>query len=706
MNRPQQKLSQAFLLGALVASSIGCAPSSVEPLPDLVVVKRDVADAGSAGSFALGLKRDQLAKRYFFTAYLTQVYPRAETGFYTLGTRVVSFESQNDKLLVFDVDARKKASSVADPQVLVEAYPVIDAPESLPNAKDYVVIDPSAGLNRFNLVSDNFSRWYDLGRFEIDVSSTQNFKTLSDGVSFEQVFSGSGLAASAANTGALEYNPYRLSGTARVTLRAYVEGQGYLPSGLPDRPYYFTSDVRLVPNEARSEVNPVKWNLTPSTRITWKIDRALTELQADPRFASVRLLRAMKAGVENWNAAFGRPVLSAELAAVGDSSGDDDTNFLVIDRDAEFGYAFADWRSNPNTGEIRGASVYFSSSFLEFGDAVFETDPAQFVAKLERLRSLAKPVRAFSLGWSGLPSHRACDLDLGALVEGLARRGPASAPSGAGRRTKSEKIEAYVTFVVMHEIGHTLGLRHNFQGSLLPVSSSVMEYVVEDQAIELAGPQAYDRDAVRWLYRLSRDLPAQPFCTDEDTEFDPLCTRFDATASPLEAWDGAYYALDAEGFALGLGPEPEGTLNAMLKWVRVGTPEQQAQAWDLVVAPALTPPLGAQPQNVDAMVGKIFRRLYLDEADARGRFTANPPPQPFVTNQARLELVNEARSFETRRVMIDVLKAQQTLAAYQALLWAKAAITGARAGMTGTQADLSDDLLARVTAAMSPYFLK
>jgi predicted Zn-dependent protease len=46
------------------------------------------------------------------------------------------------------------------------------------------------------------------------------------------------------------------------------------------------------------------------------------------------------------------------------------------------------------------------------------------------------------------------------------------APGAAGR-TGIQMVEDYVAGVVLHEIGHTLGLRHNFKGSLVPPSASV-----------------------------------------------------------------------------------------------------------------------------------------------------------------------------------------------------------------------------------------
>ena len=73
--------------------------------------------------------------------------------------------------------------------------------------------------------------------------------------------------------------------------------------------------------------------------------------------------------------------------------------------------------------------------------------------------------------------------------------------------TGKEFLEKYLTQVILHEVGHTLGLRHNFKGSLSV--SSVMDYNAEADAVRLDKPGAYDVAAVRYLYGLSAAAPTQ-----------------------------------------------------------------------------------------------------------------------------------------------------------------------------------------------------
>jgi len=106
--------------------------------------------------------------------------------------------------------------------------------------------------------------------------------------------------------------------------------------------------------------------------------------------------------------------------------------------------------------------------------------------------------------------------------------------TGDDRRTKKQKVEAFLTHVTVHEVGHTLGLRHNFAGSL-DNQSSVMEYIDDVEAVDVGRdhPGPYDAAAIRFLYGLSPNVPTSLFCTDEDTRVDPDCAQFDTGAQPL-----------------------------------------------------------------------------------------------------------------------------------------------------------------------------
>lgn len=114
---------------------------------------------------------------------------------------------------------------------------------------------------------------------------------------------------------------------------------------------------------------------------------------------------------------------------------------------------------------------------------------------------------------------------------------------------------------LLHEIGHNLGLRHNFAASsdvanfYKPVeiqqsgqklmrqwtSSSVMDYLSFDEDV-LAVPGPYDVAAIQWGYtdrvqKVDGKQRSFRYCTDEDlhTTSDPFCAQFDTGYDPQNA---------------------------------------------------------------------------------------------------------------------------------------------------------------------------
>lgn len=667
-------------------------------------------------SFYLAVNRKVLGERWFLSAYIKQFFPGAVNygAARSLGTRVVSFKVQNGKLFVFDVDDRKKTSDTFDPEVLVEAYPIV-AEQTVwsgwSNLDKYVVIDPAAGLNRFGVLSDAYAAGSSPEHFEVDLAFLQRFRSLADGCTWEQVFTGHGEIADSTAAMKGERNAFRASGTLGLALRRYREGAGYQQTTLPPKEHYFRSDLRLVPNEGRTTQVAVKWNIHPGMQpIEWIIDSQVAAVAAEPRFAGYDIVGAIRRGVENWNQVFGFTALTARLSQPGESYADDDKNFIVFDKDPTYGAAFANWRTNPNTGEIRGASVYFNAVWLEGFDR-FEDDPTPGATNQPRVR----------LVWDAIPEQPLCDLPAPRarreLFDGAV---PPVAGDPQAQLTGAQKFENYITHTILHEIGHTLGLRHNFKGSLVAPTSSVMDYVLDDPAVATPTPQPYDREAVQYLYGLAATLPTAAFCTDDDTRRDPDCARFDDTDDPLAKYWGPLYTPVLEAYlAARSNVQPNNTLNNVLKYVRAGSAAKRAAAFALatsgVRAPldpaavaALQPGRGAR---VDAIARKILARLYLDPAEQRGDFTADPPASDAAFNAALLaelrgNLVNQdrLRSFATRRVCVDILKKLQTQAAYQVLVEARAALASERLTLSPIDAALLDDLAARIDAATSPYF--
>ena len=290
-------------------------------------------------------------------------------------------------------------------------------------------------------------------------------------------------------------------------------------------------------------------------------------------------------GVNDWSKAFEaagfRDAVRAELLPEG--ADPEDLRYPTIrwNTSDEPGYgAIGPSITDPRTGEILDADILVEASMIQGFRRSWKTlvTPAQALGATlgtdEQGNALAadpgRPGREHALFGPSLAAQ-------GGLLRAMLVASGELAPEAA---VPSEMVGQAIGWVTMHEVGHTLGLRHNFRSSSdTPleklgdrawleehgVFSSVMEY----PTINLAGrpggrvyyntgPGSSDRWVIAYGYtpsdtaarRLAREgaRPGHAFGTDEDAygpaALDPSVAIFDLSADPL-AWGKERAALVA-----------------------------------------------------------------------------------------------------------------------------------------------------------------
>lgn len=390
---------------------------------------------------------------------------------------------------------------------------------------------------------------------------------------------------------------------------------GYQQRVADDRVGHFLTAIKDFSNDSRDSayvryIN--RWRLDRVDGSAWKEGAKLVPPKKKIVFWIERSVpdeyrAAVREGILEWNKAFEKIGFRDAIEVRQQESEDfdpEDVNYNTFRWiTSDLGYAMGPSRANPFTGEIFDADIIFDASMIRYykgvqlvykNDRGLLEEPASLIqasrdslaipnSPLTRsegswnVRSLAKEdadqlsrMKAIRMGLCQCASHKHSELHLALMT--LAARTNLK----PGDKLPEELVLQAIKETTMHEVGHTLGLRHNFKASTMlkneqlhnteitrkqGLTGSVMDYSPVNLAPKgvkqgdffttTIGP--YDYWAIEYAYKpmtggtdgevadlkkiAARGAEAGlDYGTDEDlfTTNDPLVNQWDLGSDPMK----------------------------------------------------------------------------------------------------------------------------------------------------------------------------
>lgn len=221
-----------------------------------------------------------------------------------------------------------------------------------------------------------------------------------------------------------------------------------------------------------------------------------------------------------WNIAFGFEAFRVEIAPDNVDIGDPRYNVVkwVNGLEKEIGWAgIAQTMVDPVSGSVVATEILINGDFVHSGLSSLASYTQDAATEFKALKGTI----------AGVP-----------VVEAAGENPMLAFFTDVTQPNTQEYVKGYYFNLIMHEFGHSLGLRHNFAASTKldtdGLSSSVMDYLPYAASSNKETIGSYDFAAIRYGYFNEIPVSPQVFCTDGDIEDRMDCNQGDLGNKPVD----------------------------------------------------------------------------------------------------------------------------------------------------------------------------
>lgn len=499
-----------------------------------------------ADKFLLAIPKGAFGKDYLFTA---SIIPQAQAATSTgLAAKIVRFELFPDGVDLYESTKGLVVTEDLPARRLLATFSIVR------QDRDEVVIDFNRGMRRV------FTQAWTSDGF--DMAQRDRVLEVPEGRVFEMRQQEGRLiirqSVQARNRQGDQNLEQRLE--VRYFLSPYKQGAcDAKEPNIADTRYtrYFQTEGRIEPGTGRISGRIARFDIRQPVVFHYSAN------------TPAEYVEAVKDGILYWNRAFGKEVIQVKKAPEGVTAPDAKLNIIQWVPWDNAGFAYADVLMDPLTGESGHGQAYITSVFA-FGGKARARALLRAMLDLSEAKKDDKKGSALRLGVPFLETAPGCQVDPQTFAQQMAQGlQELLASDELTDQTVLRISQDYVRETVAHEVGHVLGLRHNFAGSLAATlsrkelddwfkdyivgksvaaytnkipSSSMMEYTVFKGAVFVGWrmrnnpePLPHDRAAIGWGYFDSDEARTNKmfFATDQDAGAFGDVRTFDYGTNPV-----------------------------------------------------------------------------------------------------------------------------------------------------------------------------